>query len=146
MSSTDTSSTLGRRALAASDPAANPPTNSLRVMALLFHFICPLSHPLPRSGIMVAVMADTRKLRDLAGVGKAFLKDFELLGIANVDQLKKQDGRQLYARLCELTGTRQEPCVEDTLVCAVAQARNPNLQSEKRNWWYYSRLRKASGT
>jgi nucleotidyltransferase/DNA polymerase involved in DNA repair len=92
---------------------------------------------------MVPVMADTRKLRDLAGVGKAFLKDFELLGIANVDQLKKQNGRQLYARLCELTGTRQDPCVEDTLVCAVAQARNPNLPPEKRNWWYYSRLRKA---
>ena len=40
-------------------------------------------------------MADTRKLGDLAGVGKAFLKDFEVLGIRNVDRLKKQDGRRL---------------------------------------------------
>ena len=44
-------------------------------------------------------MADTRKLRDLAGVGKAFLKDFELLGIRNVDQLKKQDGKKLYRKI-----------------------------------------------
>ncbi len=88
-------------------------------------------------------MPDTRKLRDLAGVGKAFLKDFEQLGIQNVDQLKKQNPKKLYDRLCELTGTRQDPCVLDTLTCAVAQAKDPNLPPEKRNWWYYSRLRKA---
>ncbi len=88
-------------------------------------------------------MADVRKLSDLAGVGKAFLKDFELLGIRNVDQLKKQDGRRLYERLCALTGTRQDPCVEDTLICAVAQARDPHLPAEQRQWWYWSRVRKA---
>ncbi len=88
-------------------------------------------------------MADTRKLGDLAGVGKAFLKDFEALGIRNVDQLKKQDGRRLYDRLCEITGVRQDPCVEDTLVCAVAQAKDPNLPPEQRQWWYWSRVRKA---
>lgn len=87
--------------------------------------------------------ADTRRLKDLAGIGKAFLNDFELLGIRNVDQLKKQDGRRLYDRLCEITGTRQDPCVEDTLVCAVAQARDPNLPPEQRQWWYWSRVRKA---
>lgn len=87
--------------------------------------------------------ADTRRLRDLAGIGKAFLADFELLGIRNVDQLKKQDGRRLYDRLCDITGTRQDPCVEDTLVCAVAQARDPNLPAEQRQWWYWSRVRKA---
>ena len=87
--------------------------------------------------------ADTRRLRDLAGIGKAFLADFELLGIRNVDQLKKQDGRRLYDRLCDITGTLQDPCVEDTLVCAVAQARDPNLPAEQRQWWYWSRVRKA---
>lgn len=88
-------------------------------------------------------MADKRKLRDLAGVGPAFLKDFEMLGIKNVDQLKKADGKKLYERLCALTGTRQDPCVLDTLVCAIEQARDPMLPAEKRNWWYYSRIRKG---
>jgi len=87
-------------------------------------------------------MADTRHLRDLAGIGPAMLKDFELLGVKNVDHLKKQDGRRLYRKLCELTGTRQDPCVEDTFVCAVAQARDPNLPAEQRRWWYWSRIRK----
>lgn len=94
------------------------------------------------SGMITLVMADTRRLRDLAGVGPAVLKDFELLGIQNVDQLKKQNGVKLYARLCELTGKRQDPCVEDGLVCAVAQARDSNLPAEQRNWWYWSRIRK----
>lgn len=77
-------------------------------------------------------------------MGQAFLKDFELLGIQNVDQLKGQDGRRLYDRLCEITGTRQDPCVEDGLVCAVAQARDPHLPPEQCQWWYWSRARKAS--
>lgn len=89
-------------------------------------------------------MADQRKLKDLAGIGPAFLKDFELLGITSVSQLARKDGKQLYQELCRLTGTRQDPCVEDTLVCAVAQARNPCLPAEQRQWWYYSRIRKAS--
>ncbi len=92
---------------------------------------------------MPSVRTDHRRLRDLAGIGPAMLKDLELLGIQNVDQLRKQDGRKLYQRLCELTGTRQDPCVEDTLVCAVAQSRDPLLPAEKRNWWYWSRVRKA---
>jgi hypothetical protein len=87
---------------------------------------------------------DTRKLKDLAGIGPAMLKDFQLLGIKNVDQLKKKDGKRLYAQLCRLTGTRQDPCVEDTLVCAVAQARNPNLPKAQRNWWYWSSVRKQA--
>jgi len=81
-------------------------------------------------------------LRDLAGIGPAMLKDFALLGVKNVDQLRKQDGQRLYQRLCDLTGTRQDPCVEDTFVCAVAQARDPNLPGDQRRWWYWSRIRK----
>ena len=49
----------------------------------------------------------------------------------------------LYQELERRTGSRQDPCVLDTLRCAVAQARNPRLPKEQRNWWYWSRLRKA---
>ena len=70
------------------------------------------------------------------------MKDLELLGVRNIDQLKKKDGRRLYQELCRLTGTRQDPCVEDTLVCAVAQARDPQLAADQCQWWYWSRLRK----
>jgi hypothetical protein len=50
--------------------------------------------------------------------------DLQQLGIFTVEQLASSDGRDLYDRLCALTGVRQDPCVEDTFVCAVAQARD----------------------
>lgn len=90
-------------------------------------------------------MTDQRKLRDLAGIGPAMLKDFRLLGVSSVPQLAKKDGRKLYDQLCKVTGERQDPCVLDTFVCAVAQARNPELPAEQRQWWYWSRIRKQKG-
>jgi hypothetical protein len=85
----------------------------------------------------------TRQLRDLAGIGPAMLKDFELLRIGSVDQLAQHDPTELYDDLCRVTRTRQDPCVLDTFCAAVAQARDPNLPLEQRNWWYWSRIRKA---
>lgn len=84
-----------------------------------------------------------RRLRDLAGIGPAALKDLELLNVPSVEALAASNPDQLYAELERLTARRQDPCVLDVLRCAVAQARNPDLPTEQRNWWYWSRLRKA---
>jgi hypothetical protein len=86
------------------------------------------------------------KLRDLRGIGPAMLEDFDLLGIKTVEQLSRSDGFELYQRLNKIRGVRQDPCVLDTFNCAVAQARNPNLPDEQKNWWYWSRLRKQKAT
>jgi len=72
------------------------------------------------------------------------LRDFELLGVRSVDELAAQNAPELYVRLCEITQQRQDPCVLDTFHCAVAQARNPRLPAEQRQWWYWSRQRKAA--
>jgi hypothetical protein len=88
-------------------------------------------------------MQSNRKLDDLSGIGKAMLADFALLKIRSVDQLAAADPDALYAQLSRLTNTRQDPCVLDTFRCAVAQARDPELPLNQRNWWYWSRLRKA---
>lgn len=85
-----------------------------------------------------------RELRDLSGIGPAMLKDFEMLGVKSVAHLAKQNPQKLYDRLCELTGQRQDPCVLDTFVCAVAQAKDPDLPLEQRQWWYWSRKRKQA--
>jgi hypothetical protein len=85
---------------------------------------------------------DKRRLRDLAGVGPAIEGDLRLLDVHSVSALAARDGDELYNRLCEITGTRQDPCVLDTLRCVVAQARDPHLSSEQRNWWWWSRQRK----
>jgi hypothetical protein len=86
---------------------------------------------------------ETRTLADLSSIGTAMLGDFALLKIRSVEQLAKQDPQRLYDRLCRLTGTRQDPCVLDTFHCAVAQARDPKLPAAQRQWWYWSRKRKA---
>lgn len=86
-----------------------------------------------------------RKLSDLSGIGNSMLSDFERLGIKSVPELADAEAQDLYDRLCKLSGSRQDPCVYDTFRCAIEQARNPNLEPGKRNWWYWSGVRKAEG-
>lgn len=87
-----------------------------------------------------------RQLKDLVSVGPAFLRDFELLGIRSVAELARQDPHKLYQRLCRKTKTRLDPCVLDTFRAAVEQARDPKLPFQKCQWWYWSRVRKASAS
>lgn len=87
--------------------------------------------------------AGFRMLKDLEGVGPAALRDLEQLGVNSVSQLARRDPRNLYARLRRIKGVRLDPCCLDTLTCAVAQARNPQLPPAQRKWWYWSRVRLA---
>jgi len=86
---------------------------------------------------------DERRLKDLVSIGPAMLRDFELLGIRSVKQLARQKPESLYEKLCQATGKSQDICVLDTFSAAVAQAGNPRLPTEQRQWWYWSRKRKA---
>jgi len=72
------------------------------------------------------------------------LRDFERLGVRTVAQLARRNPEQLYEELCRRTGQSQDICVLDTFCAAVAQARNPRLPAAQTQWWYWSRLRKAS--
>jgi Pathogenicity locus len=85
----------------------------------------------------------TRQLKDLISVGPAMLRDFELLGIRDVPMLARQDPRDMYKRLCEITRQKQDICCFDAFQAAVAQARNPLLPPQQSVWWYWSRKRKA---
>ncbi len=84
-----------------------------------------------------------RQLIDLRGVGKSILGDLHELGITRVEELARQDGEELYNRLCNLHGERQDPCVLDVFNSAIAQARDPDLPAELRDWWTWSRIRKG---
>ena len=55
--------------------------------------------------------APRRTLRDLDGIGPAMERDLHRLGVADVATLARREPRLLYARLCTLTGQRQDPCV-----------------------------------
>lgn len=87
-------------------------------------------------------MEAKRELGRLVSIGPAMLRDFELLGIRSVPQLARRNPQSMYRDLCRITGERQDPCVLDTFCAAVAQARNPLLEPEKCQWWYWSKLRK----
>jgi predicted RecB family nuclease len=84
-----------------------------------------------------------RSLKDLVSVGPAVLKDFERLGIRSVEELARQEPSEMYQRLCQIIGKTPDLSVEDVFSAAVAQARNPKLPDEQKNWWYWACLRKG---
>jgi len=87
-------------------------------------------------------MSDDRQLKDLAGVGPATISDLRVLGIHSVAELSLEDGKELYDRLCQRTRKQHDICCLDVFRCAIAQARDPHLPAEQKNWWYWSALRK----
>lgn len=92
---------------------------------------------------MKPMQSKTRKLADLAGVGPATVEALGQLGIGSVAQLSRCEDVELYERLCAIRGERIDPCCLDVFSAAIAHARNPDLEPEKRRWWYWSGLRKA---
>lgn len=84
-----------------------------------------------------------RPLCGLRSIGPASLKDFDLLGVTSLDDLASRDPQELYDALCRLKGQRVDICCLDVMHCAVAQARNPHLPPEQRDWFWWSRNRKA---
>jgi len=86
---------------------------------------------------------EERGLRDLFSVGPATVEDLRVLGITTVAELAAHEPRELYERLCSVTGQRHDPCCEDVFAAAIAQARDPELEGDACRWWYWSRLRKS---
>ncbi|WP_417761914.1 helix-hairpin-helix domain-containing protein [Shewanella sp.] len=78
------------------------------------------------------------RLTDLPNVGAATAADLQLLGIHHPTQLQGQDPYQLYLRLCELSGERQDPCVLDVMISLVRFADGDAPQA----WWHYTAERK----
>lgn len=82
-----------------------------------------------------------KAFQELGSVGPACAKDFLQLGFRKVSELRGQDPNRLYTRLCEITRSRQDPCVEDVLRCAVAQAEDPRLPAKWKQWWAWTPYR-----
>jgi hypothetical protein len=88
------------------------------------------------------MQADERQLKDLVSIGPATLNDLELLGIISVAQLRFRNPKRMYQQLCRIKRQTVDPCCLDVFVAAVAQARDPKLPIEQRQWWYWSKVRK----
>lgn len=77
-------------------------------------------------------------LTDLPNIGAAMAEDFRLLGIDEPSQLADKDPFALYERLCELTASRQDPCVIDVFISVTRFMGG----DEPRPWWTYTEERK----
>ena len=82
------------------------------------------------------------RLEDLVSIGPAMMRDFKALRIRSVEQLAHENPKKMYRELCRLKGP-QDICCLDVFTAAVAQAKNPNLPIEQKQWWYWSRKRNA---
>ena len=81
--------------------------------------------------------------REDGGLQAVFQSVFPITDFRNVSQLARRKPARLYENLCRAKGQRQDICCLDVFSAAVAQARNPLLPAAQRQWWYWSRLRKA---
>lgn len=80
-----------------------------------------------------------KNLQDLKNVGKATLADLHLLGIYSVKELASQDATQLFERLEQKTGKRQDPCVWDVFAAIIHEAKT----GEATSWWEWTSQRKT---
>lgn len=71
-------------------------------------------------------------------IGPAIARDLQLLGIETLPKLAEQDPLDMYDRLCALSGSRQDPCVLDTFMAVVHNAKT----GDRRMWWTFTPERK----
>ena len=81
----------------------------------------------------------TKRLTDLPNVGEATASDLRLLGYDSPEQLTGQSPFEMYARLCQVTGERHDPCVIDVFM-SVTEFMNGEAP---RPWWKFTETRKA---
>ena len=81
------------------------------------------------------------ELQQLPGVGPSIAADLRRLGVKSVRDLARREPERLYARLCEVTGQKQDPCVLYTFRCAVYAARTEKPQPELLKWWKWKTRR-----
>jgi nucleotidyltransferase/DNA polymerase involved in DNA repair len=74
-------------------------------------------------------------LETLPGIGPSLARDLRALGIRRTSDLKQRDPERLYARLNQLRGERQDPCVLYAFRCAAYAVRARRPRPELLKWW-----------
>jgi len=80
------------------------------------------------------------RLTDIPNIGKAMERDLRLAGIQDPADLIGRDPYQLFEKLCEVTNSRQDLCVLDTLISAVRYMEG----GPPRKWWEFTKERKKT--
>ena len=74
-------------------------------------------------------------LEQIPGVGKAIAQDMQHIGIRSASQLKGQDPKKLYQRLCDFNASLVDRCMLYALRCAVYYASNTEHDPNLLKWW-----------
>ena len=85
-------------------------------------------------------VADCATLEQLPNIGPSLAEDLRSIGVEDPRALAEADAWQLYRKLCEATGVRQDPCVLDTFLAVTDFARGAPAAP----WWAYTAQRKAT--
>lgn len=83
-------------------------------------------------------MSGEAELRKMANVGPAVARYLARIGITEPGQLTDRDPVEMYERLCMIDGREHDPCLLDTFMSVVDQARG----GPPRPWWEFTEERK----
>lgn len=84
------------------------------------------------------VREHVQRFTDLPNIGPASAGDFRQLGFTHPSELKGADPLALYHALCEVAGTRQDPCVLDVFMSVTDFLAGHPPQP----WWHFTAQRK----
>ncbi|MET0100289.1 MAG: helix-hairpin-helix domain-containing protein [Sedimenticola sp.] len=79
-----------------------------------------------------------RQLQEIPNIGPAIERSLISIGIVEPHQLVGKDPYRLYRSLCDITGSKQDPCVLDILISAVRYMEG----GPARKWWEFTAERK----
>ena len=79
-----------------------------------------------------------KKFQDIPNIGPAMTRDFMLLGLKKPNDLIHKDPLKLYKKMCQMSGTRQDPCVLDTYMAAIDFMNG----AQPRPWFFFTKNRK----
>ena len=81
---------------------------------------------------------DIKCLQEIANVGNAIAKDFNIIGINSPKQLIGRDPYKMYNDLCCATNQKHDPCVIDVFISAVRYMEG----GPPKKWWEFTKERK----
>lgn len=78
------------------------------------------------------------RLEEIPNIGASIAKNLCGIGVETPEQLRNEDGLELYLELNAATGVRHDPCVADVFIAAVDFMNG----GEVKPWWSYTAQRK----
>lgn len=79
----------------------------------------------------------------IPGVGKSLSLDLWDLGLRSLEDVSKGDPDLMFETTKEMAGGKMDRCVLYVYRCAVAYAKNPDIDPELRKWWNWKDRPKA---